>query len=1305
MATLAMKTAFVLECKIPSVNDFTSSTNRDLLLASSAASVSSSSSTTGVRPTTPPTPTPRSPLSGRFLPPPRPRPTSPLPALPRSPSPAPKVNADSNLGLHRRRHPSFSSTRAAASSRPSTASSTTRPTRALPPTPSSPTSISSKPSTRSIAHSLPPTSPISISLNDDPLPLPTIPVPYSIVQGPGYGSLNLYKMMPDQPLPQANDHPNNDPSALAFLFHPAHHEPSVHPQAQRRDRSGSTASVTSRRWFGLRRGSKDQEGTAAAVAADDAAAKRKGSTDRKSSDTVGSENSQCTRRTSFAFTDEDDGAMDLTAALAALTRAVSRATPMLTPTTADGEHQHPVHMQRAEGATDTTLKASAFEAPVVAEEERTRRSTIQIPTTTTTTTTPTPTTPTSSSPLPSSQKLIHRKLHNLTDYQKLRRPSAPAILDPHTTMTSITTATNTTPNHHIRRVPPPPTSSSTATLISTPISAVSTFPQKRDDSSSISSFSYSPKVSALSPLTVITSFEPRDASKNLDSGSSTKDEAGTVDDPVPFPSATLDVAAVVAQASASNGTTETIRSRENSNGGLRRMQSLIIVPPPRKDARENGSGDAGPCEFDFAAVHVENKRPGLYSLRSASDKMDVDSALKKMKSLPLLFSSPNTNTTTTVTTTTTERPSVDDENSLYFTPLTTAALPRSRSTSRSSASTTPCTRTPTTAFPTPEMRIFPRRTIAKSNTVQDAARPSSSSSALRSGRIPPPPLLTPTPTLTTTPDSHSRSSSDMTTSTSTVTPTDTSFSHQRAPKVTATSPAAAAASNHKKRLSASYRKPSKTLTPPISFTKDATRRLTPRSKVRMDWDRDADPWGEATTDFDQDVFGGYVSDMGGGLSSGPTNRGYMSDGRVGLKSKARPSTAGSSFPARQNAGFGGGGGGRGGGNGYMSDADEYGESQRLANERRRRSVSINGGMRSGAMTDGEHGVMKPKRIMVRIPPPPPSTATSTSSTGKAAIKGMRNKPPQIKISLPPDFRGDERPSMRELYEAASINVYDPNGKKVTFGSIFEEQRTIVVFLRHFWCPMCQDYMRTIVRDVHPEQLEKAGVKLVVIGCGDPGMIKAYNERIFKSPYPLYVDPHLRLYRALGMTLKTMDPGADDEKGEYVRHGALVGTLSVIGRALKGGMPVLRKGGDLKQLGGEFVLGPGLRCKFAHRMSNTRGHAPINVIARSAGVSTFDPIQASRGTENVSPTQETPNPFVFKTREEEEKWMKEREEARNRLRARKLARRTDGYASEQDTIRNSFVLIPERAYYCGDHGCASPKGNLTPLGVPSIPEDE
>lgn len=62
-----------------------------------------------------------------------------------------------------------------------------------------------------------------------------------------------------------------------------------------------------------------------------------------------------------------------------------------------------------------------------------------------------------------------------------------------------------------------------------------------------------------------------------------------------------------------------------------------------------------------------------------------------------------------------------------------------------------------------------------------------------------------------------------------------------------------------------------------------------------------------------------------------------------------------------------------------------------------------------------------------------------------------------------------------------------------------------------------------------------------------------------------------MYNALGMTLKTMDKGP---KGSYIRHGLIGGIGMVVGNAVKSRMPVWEDGGDISQLGGEFVLGPG-----------------------------------------------------------------------------------------------------------------------------------
>lgn len=83
-----------------------------------------------------------------------------------------------------------------------------------------------------------------------------------------------------------------------------------------------------------------------------------------------------------------------------------------------------------------------------------------------------------------------------------------------------------------------------------------------------------------------------------------------------------------------------------------------------------------------------------------------------------------------------------------------------------------------------------------------------------------------------------------------------------------------------------------------------------------------------------------------------------------------------------------------------------------------------------------------------------------------------------------------------------------------------------------------------------------------------------TEGIFHSPFPLYVDPQQRLYRALGMTRKTSDKGPEEEKGAYIRHGPVEGALAAAEAALSSKMPLVKIIENMGQLGGEFVLGPG-----------------------------------------------------------------------------------------------------------------------------------
>ncbi|KIJ66908.1 hypothetical protein HYDPIDRAFT_85923, partial [Hydnomerulius pinastri MD-312] len=238
-----------------------------------------------------------------------------------------------------------------------------------------------------------------------------------------------------------------------------------------------------------------------------------------------------------------------------------------------------------------------------------------------------------------------------------------------------------------------------------------------------------------------------------------------------------------------------------------------------------------------------------------------------------------------------------------------------------------------------------------------------------------------------------------------------------------------------------------------------------------------------------------------------------------------------------------------------------------------------------------------------MPPPGRAHTTTDGHTYDAVI--YRNgsdiaRSSSAPSSSTPTFDENALPTPRQLMDAASCFVIAENGLRLPFGELFRDQKTIVIFIRHFWCPLCQDYMFSVSSNVDPKLLKQAGVNLVVVGNGSYNMIKSYRQ-IFRTPFSVYTDPSLRLYKALGMTLRTMEPKSQRKRGGYVRHGHMSGIAMVFKNAVRVGMPVWEKGGDITQLGGEFVLGPGLTASYAHRMPNTRSHAPIVRVLAAAGI--------------------------------------------------------------------------------------------------------
>ena len=243
------------------------------------------------------------------------------------------------------------------------------------------------------------------------------------------------------------------------------------------------------------------------------------------------------------------------------------------------------------------------------------------------------------------------------------------------------------------------------------------------------------------------------------------------------------------------------------------------------------------------------------------------------------------------------------------------------------------------------------------------------------------------------------------------------------------------------------------------------------------------------------------------------------------------------------------------------------------------------------------------------PQPPHSSTTrlplTVNGSGKlskhrTSPKTNKSKPlPKAPPAVQPEWA---LPTREQLTRAASLLVIAESGVRVSFGSLFADQRTIVIFIRHFWCPLCQDYMSSVRSFVRPDVLRSAtalgaesasAAKLVIISNGSHAMISKYKQ-IFRMPFEMYTDPTLSVYNTLGMARgregdypagfpmpeASLKKPAGTEKqskirnGGYIKHGTMGGIVMVLVRAIKVGMPVWEKGGDVAQLGGEFVFGPG-----------------------------------------------------------------------------------------------------------------------------------
>ncbi|PMD29775.1 hypothetical protein L207DRAFT_642119 [Hyaloscypha variabilis F] len=196
---------------------------------------------------------------------------------------------------------------------------------------------------------------------------------------------------------------------------------------------------------------------------------------------------------------------------------------------------------------------------------------------------------------------------------------------------------------------------------------------------------------------------------------------------------------------------------------------------------------------------------------------------------------------------------------------------------------------------------------------------------------------------------------------------------------------------------------------------------------------------------------------------------------------------------------------------------------------------------------------------------------------------------------------DDLPSEETLAKIADYSLLDVNGKQVPFRSLYEgtngekKHKVLVIFVRHFYCGSCQDYLEYLCTGLpSPTELQALpeAVSVIIIGCGAPSLIPFYAEKT-SCTFRIYSEPTRHLYSVLQMT-KSM--ARSETLPKYIKNTSLFESFMrsarqawarvTHGDALKGGP------GD--QVGGEFLFEDG-KMTWCHRMRNTMDHSDLQKI--------------------------------------------------------------------------------------------------------------
>lgn len=217
----------------------------------------------------------------------------------------------------------------------------------------------------------------------------------------------------------------------------------------------------------------------------------------------------------------------------------------------------------------------------------------------------------------------------------------------------------------------------------------------------------------------------------------------------------------------------------------------------------------------------------------------------------------------------------------------------------------------------------------------------------------------------------------------------------------------------------------------------------------------------------------------------------------------------------------------------------------------------------------------------------PEAAPVEHIASYAEIKAMRAAAAAADAQA---FDSSAPPAEKQMDYAAKLELFDAAGNRVRFGDLLS-QRTLVLFVRHWYSSSCAEYVRSVAHSVTDDVLSTTETQVIIVGHGSPSMIPGYRKHL-ACPFPIYTDPTRKLQDALGIL-----PAPLSGRDSPSRQRFLLRLNRAFDMFVAAAKMTSFRGGDRRQLGGEFIMMES-SCSFAHRMRLPADHTPVPALLKA-----------------------------------------------------------------------------------------------------------